>query len=63
MSDRRPLASIEDVSVYLGVSITTIRQWRVRREGPPGIKVGRYIRFRWEDVDAWLEDQPDRITH
>ncbi len=27
--------------------------------GPPGLRVGRYIKFRPEDVEAWLERQYD----
>lgn len=55
--DRRPLATAEQVAEYLGVPMGTIYQWRHRNTGPKASKVGRHIRYRWEDVDAWLETQ------
>jgi len=41
--------------------VQTIYQWRHRRDGPPGYRVGRHVRYRWTDVQAWLEDQTDGI--
>jgi DNA-binding transcriptional MerR regulator len=49
------LWSIEDVSEYLGVPVKTLYGWRTKRYGPPGKRVGRYIRYRPEDVAAWLD--------
>jgi hypothetical protein len=25
--------------------------------GPDGIRIGKYVRYRSEDVDAWIEQQ------
>lgn len=55
--DRRPLASIEDVSAYLGVPVPTLYQWRHFNKGPTVSKIGRHLRYRWADVDAWVERQ------
>ncbi len=52
---REPLASLEEVAAFLGVPVRTVYDWRYRSEGPPGIRVGRHLRFRWADVDAWLD--------
>lgn len=57
MDGRRPLASAEQVSEYLGVPVDTLYAWRHRSTGPRASKVGRHIRYRWEDVDAWLDAQ------
>lgn len=54
---RRPLASVAEVSVYLRVPVSTIYQWRYRGVGPRAVRVGRYLRYRWEDVERWLEQQ------
>ncbi len=59
---RRPLASVEEVAAYLGVPVATLYRWRSRSEGPPGFRVGRFVRYRWADVDAWLEQRRDQ-TH
>ena len=38
----------------------TIYTWRYRHEGPPGFRVGRHLRFRWNDVQRWITKQLDR---
>ncbi|MFJ2770064.1 MULTISPECIES: helix-turn-helix domain-containing protein [Streptomyces] len=52
-----PLATPEEVAVYLGVPVKTLYQWRHRRIGPTVHKVGRHLRYRWREVDAWLDAQ------
>lgn len=54
---RDPLATPEDVAAYLGVPVKTLYQWRHRRTGPQVHKVGRHLRYRWQEVDAWLDAQ------
>lgn len=50
----------EFVSQYLGVPVATIYQWRTKGTGPRAIKIGRHLRFRQEDLDAWIERQADQ---
>lgn len=38
----------------LGISGVTATKWRAKAEGPPFIKVGRLVRYRRSDVEAWL---------
>lgn len=38
----------------LGISSVTVTKWRAKAKGPPFIKVGRLVRYRRSDVDAWL---------
>jgi excisionase family DNA binding protein len=52
-----PLLTVEDLADYLGVSIATLYQWRYRQQGPTGFRVGRHVRYRWADVEGWIEDQ------
>ena len=56
-SDR--LEDVAWLAEYLGVPQQTIYRWRTHGDGPRGIKVGRHLRFRRSDVDAWLESQAD----
>lgn len=51
------LLTVEDLADYLGVPVATLYQWRYRREGPPGFRVGRHVRYRWSDVQDWIEHQ------
>lgn len=40
---------------YLGISPTTLSIWRcTKRYAIPYIRVGNRIRYRKEDLDAWL---------
>jgi len=49
------LWSIGDVSTFLAVSVSTIRDWVYKRK-IPYIKVGRHIRFRPSDIEIWLKN-------
>ena len=51
------LISVKELADYLDVPVTTLYQWRYRREGPPGFRVGRHVRYRWSDVEEWIEHQ------
>ncbi len=51
------LLTVEELADYLGVPIATLYQWRHRGEGPPGFRVGRYIRYRPTDVEQWIRDR------
>lgn len=56
------LLSIEEVADILGVPVRTLYSWRYRTEltGPRAIRVGRHLRYRPSDVDAWLDAQVDQ---
>ncbi|MFD7119625.1 helix-turn-helix transcriptional regulator [Streptomyces sp. NPDC059922] len=51
---RGPLATPAEVAAYLGVPVKTLYQWKYRGIGPNVHKVGRHLRYRWPEVDAWL---------
>lgn len=53
------LLTTEEVAEQLGVAVNTLYDWRARRPvyGPPAIKVGKYLRWRPADVEAWIDAQ------
>lgn len=53
------LLSPEQLAAELGIPVATVYAWRYRGTGPRGIKVGRHVRYRITDVDAWLEAHAD----
>lgn len=57
MEDTRTLATRAEVAKYLGLPVGTLVQWGHKRIGPPYIRVGRHARYRWSDVEAWLDAQ------
>ena len=48
------LWSVQDLSGFLGVPVPTIYQWRTKRYGPVGLRVGKHIRYEPADVERWL---------
>ena len=50
-----PLASTADVAEVLGIPEKTLVEWRSRGLGPDYMKVGKYVRYRWSAVNAWLD--------
>ncbi len=46
-----------EVSVWLGVSVSTLAYWRHRDAGPAWRRVGRHVRYDPRDLTAWLAQQ------
>ena len=46
------------VASYLNMSVASVRRWRTFRKGPNFMKIGSAVRYRREDVDAWLSSCP-----
>ncbi|MGW0875832.1 helix-turn-helix transcriptional regulator [Streptomyces sp. NPDC002740] len=38
-------------------SVETVYQWRRKRTGPRGFRVGRHLRFDPADVRAWVDSR------
>jgi len=53
MTDERWL-SVDDVAAYLGIRRGTVYKW-VERLGLPARKVGRLLKFKRSEIDAWVE--------
>jgi DNA-binding transcriptional MerR regulator len=49
-----PLWGPEDVAAFLRVPVQTLYQWRRKRIGPPGRRVGRHLRYDPAAVRAWF---------
>ncbi|MGH3916384.1 MAG: helix-turn-helix domain-containing protein [Pseudonocardiaceae bacterium] len=43
------------MSDYLQVPVQTLYSWRAQGYGPPGRRMGKHLRYRPEDVTAWLD--------
>ena len=54
-----PLWTVEDVSGFLGIPVQTLYQWRSKNYGPQARRVGKYLRYRPEDVCAWVDQLDD----
>ena len=47
----------QEVAAILGVPVKTLYQWRYKGVGPAGLRVGRHLRYRAADVEAWIDDR------
>ena len=56
------LLIVQEVADLLQVPPKTVYTWRYKGVGPPAVPMGRYLRFRAEDVAAWLETRADHVT-
>ena len=55
--DHDPLMTTAEVAAYLRVPVTTIHYWRHLETAPRAMKVGKHLRWRRTDIDAWLDEQ------
>ena len=52
------LLNEHEVARITGLSVASVRRWRLLQQGPKYIKIGSAVRYRAEDVRAWLETRP-----
>lgn len=51
-----------EVAEMLNMPVATLREWRAKRTGPRGYRIGRHVRYRREEVERWLEERKDAWT-
>lgn len=56
---KRPLAGVPQVAEYLDLPVKTVRDQAHRRVeiGKYAFRVGRYLRWDWDDIDRFVEAQ------
>lgn len=47
----------QELAELLRAPVSTVRYWRHIGYGPAGIKVGRRVLYRRDDVESWLGRQ------
>lgn len=53
------LLTLPEVADYIGVPLQTLYAWRSRGDGPRGIRVGKHVRVRRDELERWLELHAD----
>lgn len=48
--------SEKDVEARYGIKAGTLRAWRSRVEGPPYVKAGTLVIYRFADIEAYLDE-------
>ena len=60
-----PALSVQELAEELHVSAQTIYDLRRQGRGPTGFRVGRHLRFRKSEIEAWLArlEGEDSVRH
>lgn len=56
------LVTPAELADYLGTSTQRLARDRVNGTGPRYIRAGRTVRYRWSDVQAWLDENTRERT-
>lgn len=57
------LWNAQETAKCLGVPVATLFRWRANGSpSPPGIRIGRHLRFRPEVVIAWAADREEETN-
>ncbi len=51
------LVDVQELTAYLNLPVKPLYAWRYRRKGPPACRVGRHLRYRWSDVELWIQQR------
>lgn len=57
------LLNEQAVARITGLSLASVRRWRLLRQGPKYLKIGAAVRYKPEDVSKWLESRPTGGGH
>lgn len=52
------LLTEHEVAAYLKISVASVRRWRSFRTGPKFVKIGSSVRYKRNDMEAWLNSCP-----
>ncbi|WP_371670887.1 helix-turn-helix domain-containing protein [Streptomyces sp. NBC_00289] len=47
----------DDIADLFDVPLETVYQWRKKRTGPPGFRVGKHVRYEPDAVHSWITEQ------
>ncbi|MFE0539101.1 helix-turn-helix domain-containing protein [Streptomyces nigra] len=47
----------DDIADMFGVPLETVYQWRRKRTGPPGFRIGKHVRYDPADVRAYVSQR------
>ena len=54
------LLTVDEVAALLQVPKSTLYYWRYQRQGPTAVRIGRALRYRRTDINAFVECSRDR---
>jgi hypothetical protein len=52
------LLTEHDVARITGLSVSTVRRWRLLNQGPPYLKINSTVRYQADSFSLWLASRP-----
>ena len=62
----KPLETLlneHEVARVTGLSVASVRRWRLLRQGPKYIKIFSSVRYKPESISEWLNSRPTGGEH
>jgi len=56
--ENQALLNEYDVSRLTGMSVASVRRWRLLGQGPKYLKIGSAVRYKATDVAEWVDSRP-----
>jgi len=57
-SELAGLLNEHQVAQLTGISVASVRRWRLLQQGPKYMKIGASVRYSPQDLAAWLNSRP-----
>ncbi|MDQ3659586.1 MAG: helix-turn-helix domain-containing protein [Actinomycetota bacterium] len=57
MDAKQRLWTTNDLAQHLRVPVATIHRWRYQGTAPRALRIGKHLRYRPEDIAAWLQER------
>ena len=55
LNPKKSVYTVPEAAAYLGLAVSTLNKWRCYgNHGPAFVKLGKAVRYRREDLDAYL---------
>lgn len=61
-ADLQELLDVQDVSAITKIPVRTLRLWRHEGRGPRAFRIGKHLRYRRQDVAAWIDEEARRAA-
>lgn len=56
----KKLLTVEDAAELLSLDLKTLYRMRYKGTGPPAYRIGKYLRYDPDELEAWVKSQRDR---
>lgn len=51
------LLTVDELAEMIQIPKATLYKWRSEGTGPPGMRLGKYVRYRRSEVERWIDEQ------